>query len=185
MKKRCEILSIMLCMAVVFTMLFTVTATQSAQAAGAKYKSKTDKLIVINYKKHTTDVYQVQKKIGNTVDKKKLLKHYKSCGAPVKYQDGGQHYLTGKKMKKRKSANGPYYEWYVSKYDTGNAIHSVLYSLDKKGNYTDKLYHKKGVQDRNHLYKNNWSKGCTRVSKKGAKYIYKNCEKGTGVYIIK
>lgn len=197
MKKRIGsfLLALMMILAFVAPIAATMIATEETYAAttdaqmlaqAKKAKTHTKYVIVSSYSAHKTKVYDTATY--------KVVKTFTSCGA----KDGhtGQYYLTGKKVYDRdgeKKVNGKsvFHEYYVVRYSKsgdgnsakGLAIHSILY---KKGSSTE-LYHNKAseIQDADHPYKNNWSAGCTRLSKSNAKWIYERLGKGTGYYIMK
>lgn len=123
-----------------------------------------------------------------------------SCGAPSKSQDFGVYKLKGKKNvddhNKTRDADRPgpgayknsdpkYHEFWVTRYDSGNAIHTRLYKLHS---YSE-LYEENGVQeltsDKKSTKFKNLSGGCTRVNDRMANWIFVNCPGDTPFYIYK
>lgn len=161
-----------------------------------KYKNKSPYVIVTQYNYYgsygRTKVYWTKNW--------KVLYDSSSCGAPSKIQDFGLYKLRGKKNvddhnKTRdadrpgpggyKNPNPKFHEFWVTRYEGGNAIHTRLYKL----NSYSELYEEKGVQeltsDKKSTKFKNLSGGCTRVNDRMANWIFVNCPGDTPFYIYK
>ena len=198
MTKKNRILTFLLIFLMAFAITAPIVATLTAQSTEAisisekmlkqakKTKTNTRYVIVTDFGSGNTKVY-------DTKDKYHVVASGKSCGA--KKQKTGQFYLTGAKKMDRDGSpvNGKvvYHEFYVSVisrdgegigWENKMAIHTRLYkSGSQKALYNNTA---KQIQDSSNPYGHNWSAGCTRTTDAVAKYIYNNCKKGTGYYII-
>lgn len=158
MKKRVVSISI----AILMALSVFVVAPDTASAKSAKYWLK------VNTKANVVNVYK--KTNGKWVPVRVMLC---SCGRSGTKTPAGT-YSVKKKWRWHRLMGGVSGQ-YVSQFYGNYLFHSVLYTRYKKPNKCSrKQYNKLGK---------NASHGCVRLATMDAKWIYKNCKRGTKVTV--